>query len=82
MKKQTISITLSEYLNSEKMLFGSDYSDCMEGALRDEYYNEKIVNTVRHGAIITRHVYDNLTQGQKYHFDKHFNHRGDKIVSN
>ena len=82
MKKQTISITLSEYLNSEKMLFGSDYSDCMEGALRDEYYNEKIVNTVKNGAIITQHVYDSLTQGQKFHFDKHLNYRGDKIVSN
>lgn len=82
MEKQTISITLTEYLNSEKMLFGSDYSECMEGTIRDEYYNEKIVTPVKNGAIITQHVYESLTQGQKFHFNKHLNHRGDKVVIN
>lgn len=45
----------------------------------DNEYYELIENYIKQGNTITNEIYTSLTQGQQYHFNKHYNSRGDKI---
>ena len=46
----------------------------------DEYYTI-IENHIKQGGSITNEIYNSLTDGQKYHFNKHYNYRGDKVIN-
>ena len=46
----------------------------------DEYYS-LLEDHVKQGGTISQEVYNSLTQGQQYHFNKHYNFRGDKITN-
>lgn len=47
----------------------------------DEEYYTIIENHIKQSGSITNEVYNSLTDGQKYHFNKHYNYRGDKIIN-
>ena len=75
-------LTLQEYLQEQKEELKLLYSSDIETMLIDEYYNN-ICEYMRNNnslGLISKKVYNSLTQGQKYHFDKHFNYRGDKVI--
>lgn len=46
----------------------------------DEYY-AIVEDHIKQSGTITQEVYNSLTDGQKYHFNKHYNHRNDKIIN-
>jgi len=48
----------------------------------DNEYYKLIENHIKQkGNTIPNEVYNSLTQGQQYHFNKCYNHRGDKVVN-
>jgi len=47
----------------------------------DSEYYELIEEYVKQGGIITNEIYTSLTDGQKYHFNKHYNFRNDKVIN-
>ena len=47
----------------------------------DSEYYELIENHIKQGGVITNEIYHSLTQGQQYHFNKHYNSRGDKVIN-
>lgn len=58
---------------------GITYSETLAAELSDEYY-EILEYSIKQGGTITQEQYNDLTEGQKFHFNKHYNHRSDKIV--
>lgn len=58
---------------------GEIVSDTMLSSIDNEYYN-MLCEHIKKGNTITSEIYDDLSDGQKYHFNKHYNHRGDKVV--
>lgn len=69
--------TRYEYLEKAREELGEDFSDLVVG-IDNEYY-AIIAKEVKNGKTISQSIYDSLTEGQKFHFTKHYNHRGDKI---
>lgn len=69
--------TRNEYLEKAKEELGEDFSDLVVG-IDNEYY-ALVEKEVKDGKAISQAVYDSLTAGQKFHFNKHYNHRGDKV---
>jgi len=53
--------------------------DTITAAASDEYYNA-IEKLMKVGGEISQAVYDSLTEYQQFHFNKHYNFRGDKII--
>jgi len=53
----------------------------IQGINFDNEYYELIENYIKQGNTITNEVYNSLTQGQQYHFNKHYNSRGDKVIN-
>jgi hypothetical protein len=51
------------------------------GITFDNEYYELIENHIKQGETITNEVYNSLTQGQQYHFNKHYNYRNDKVIN-
>lgn len=70
-------VTREEYLKQEKEELGSDFTH-LEAGIDNEYYS-MVEKEVKDGKTISQAVYDSLTQGQRFHFNKHYNHRGDKV---
>ena len=76
-------ITRSQYITEQQEEIeatGLLCSEIMIEELSNEYYNNEICDHCKRGGTITIEVYNNLTPGQQFHFNKHYNHRGDKIV--
>lgn len=71
---QTRDVFLSEY----KEELGEREFKSMFSIIDNEYY-ALIEKDVKEGRIITQEVYDSLAVGQRFHFNKHYNHRGDKV---
>lgn len=70
--------TRSEFLEEAKEELGETEFNSMSHCLDNEYY-ESIEKQVKDGKFITKEVFDSLSEGQKFHFTKHHNFRGDKI---
>lgn len=79
MKNEAKLITRQEYLNKAKAVLGKEYKS-LESTIENEYYNI-LCDKVKAGETISEKVYNDLTEGQKYHFAKHHNYNGDKINS-
>lgn len=47
--------------------------------IENEYYSMVEVRA-KEGKAISKRVYDSLTEGQRFHFNKHFNFRGDMVL--
>jgi len=77
---KTISeLTRHEYIAQQREeMKGFFISDCILDDLSNNYY-DYICEWMRAGNSITQLVYDSFTDGQKFHFNKHYNYRGDKI---
>jgi rubrerythrin len=71
--------TRYEFIQAAKEELGNDYKG-LESAFENEYY-EMVENEIKAGNTITQEVYDSLTEGQKFHFNKHYNYLGDKVQS-
>jgi hypothetical protein len=69
--------TRDEYLEKEKKELGEEFSTFAVG-IDNEYYSI-VEKEVKGGKTISQAVHDSLTAGQKFHFNKHYNHRGDKV---
>lgn len=70
--------TRDEYLREAKAELGErEYANLSSG-IDNEYY-ALVENQAKQGIPISRFVYDNLSKGQRYHFNKHYNHRGDLV---
>jgi len=76
--------TRSAYIANEKALMLVDglSSQEIEGFNFDNEYYDLLVSHVKAGNKISNEVYKDLTQGQQYHFTKHYNSRNDKIIDN
>jgi hypothetical protein len=70
--------TLHEFLEEAREELGSDYSSGLAASFEQEYY-ELVIKEVKDGKQINKAVYDSLPDMKKYHFNKHYNHRNDKI---
>lgn len=70
--------TRSEFLEEAKVELGEIEFKSLYHSLDNEYY-ESIEKQVKDGKVITKEVFDSLSEGQKFHFTKHYNFRGDKI---
>lgn len=70
--------TLSAFLNEQKQELKTLYSSCIESELTNEFYTT-IENNIKNYGTITKQVYDSLNEGQKRHFDRNYNIRGDKV---
>jgi hypothetical protein len=46
----------------------------------DNEYYAMVETQAKSGKAIDKKVYDSLTEGQRYHFNKHFNHRGEMVL--
>lgn len=71
-------LTKQEFMEEAKLDLGEVDFKSMFHVLDNEYY-ELVEKEVKEGKIITQEVYDSLTDGQRYHFNKHHNHRRDKV---
>lgn len=70
--------TREVFLNEAKQEVGEkEYKD-LYPSFDNEYY-EGIIQEVKNGKRISKEVYNSLSNGQRYHFNKHYNHRGDKV---
>lgn len=70
--------TRYDYLDEARKDLGERVFKSIEANLDNEYY-VMIECEVKEGKIISPEVYESLSRGQKYHFTKHYNHRGDKV---
>lgn len=70
--------TRDEYLASAKIELGEKEFSRMRNALSNGYYRS-IASQASKGISIPKAIYDSLSEGHRYHFDKHFNHRGDRV---
>jgi hypothetical protein len=70
--------TRDEFMKETKEELGEKvFSDLYVG-IDNEYY-EMVESQVKQGEAISQKVYDSLTEGQRYHFTKHYNHRGNMV---
>lgn len=69
--------TREEYLEKARTELGDDFPHLVAG-IDNEYY-ATVEKEVKQGKSISQEVYNSLAEGQKYHFNKHYNHRGDKV---
>lgn len=70
--------TRDEYLAEAKEELGErTYADLHVGLDNDFY--ETIIVEAKQGTKISKKVYDSLTDGQRFHFNKHYNHRGTMV---
>lgn len=76
-------MTREQYLKEqlrEYLLAGNEATDAILTGLNDEWYNEITKNITQFKGTITLAEYNSMTAGQEYHFNKHYNLRGDKIA--
>jgi hypothetical protein len=72
--------TLQEFLKDRKNQYGDLMTDIVESACINEYYDYIKMHVGGCNGKITQKIYDSMTDGQKFHFNKHYNFRGDKII--
>lgn len=70
--------TRNEYLEKEKVELGEIEFKSLFHIIDNDYY-AMVENYVKEGKTISQDVYDSLAEGQRFHFNKHYNHRGDKV---
>lgn len=74
-------LTRDEYLKEMQKEFGEhnakEFMHLRVGF--DNNYYAMLENEIKQGKLITRKVYESLTDGQRYHFNKHYNFRNDRI---
>jgi hypothetical protein len=70
--------TRDEYLKKAREELGERDFGSMSHSIDNEYYS-LVEKEVKCGKTISPAVHDSLTAGQKFHFNKHYNHRGDKV---
>lgn len=76
--------TRTAYINRNKTELETEgifFSDCMAIDLGNEYYEEIVIKHIKQGGMIENKVYKDLTEGQKYHFNKFLNWENDKIIN-
>lgn len=76
--------TRTEYINRNRVEIeaeGIDFSDCMAETFSSEYYEEIVIKHIKQGGMIENNVYKDLTDGQKYHFNKFLNWDNDKVIN-
>lgn len=71
---QTRDVFMEEY---KEDLGEREFKD-MFPSIDNEYYS-LIEKEIKDGKTIALEVYDSLAEGQRFHFNKHYNHRGDKV---
>lgn len=71
--------TREEYMNRAKEEIGERDFVHLYSGIENEYYL-MIETQAKEGKAISKKVYDNLTEGQRFHFNKHFNFRGDMVL--
>lgn len=70
--------TKHEFLEEEKEAMGERDYNGISSKLDNDYY-EMVEQAVKAGGTISQAVYDSLSDGQRFHFNKHYNHRNDKV---
>lgn len=70
--------TKDEFLKEYKTDLGEQEFKSMYSIIDNEYY-ELVEKDAKNGLVISQEVYDSLSEGQRFHFDKHYNHRGDMV---
>lgn len=70
--------TRNEYFEKEKVELGEIEFKSLFHIIDNDYY-AMVENYVKEGKTISQDVYDSLAEGQRFHFNKHYNHRGDKV---
>jgi hypothetical protein len=72
--------SLTEFLEEAKDEIGdlNDYN-ILENSLKSEYY-ELIEAHVKAGGTLTRKQFNQLDGMLQFHFNKHYNYRGDKVI--
>jgi hypothetical protein len=70
--------TKEEYMKEAKEELGDkEFSDFYVG-LDNEFYS-MVEKQAKQGKAISEKVYNSLSEGQRFHFNKHYNYRGDMI---
>jgi len=75
--------TRTEYISEQRAelaIEGLTPLEIQELNFDNEYYT-LVEDHLKQGKNITNEMYNDLTQGQKYHFNKKYNSRGDKVLN-
>lgn len=70
--------TKEEYFEQEKNEIGDLEFRNMKHCIDNAYY-DLVEAHVKTGNSISHRVYDSLSEGQRFHFNKHYNYRNDKV---
>lgn len=67
-----------EYLSDAKLELGERVYADLSSSIDNDYYSH-VESQAKQGIPISRFIYNNLSKGQRYHFNKHYNYRGDMV---
>lgn len=70
--------TRDEYLKEAEIELGERKFKHMRPGLDNSYYRN-VASQASEGNPISGAVYDSLSEGQRFHFNKHYNHRGTMV---
>lgn len=70
--------TRDEFLEEAKQELGEQEFLHLSVAIDNEYY-EMVEDQVKQGIAISKTIYESLAEGQRYHFNKHYNHRNNMV---
>lgn len=71
--------TKEQFFNEYKEDIGEKEFINLYSNIDNEYY-ELVEHEVKKGNVITQEVYSSLSEGQRYHFNKNYNHNNDKVA--
>jgi len=81
MEASRVMVTMDEYIRRQQIeLKGLLCEDSITIAATTEYY-EEVEKQMKKGNTITKIVYDSLNDGQRFHFNKHYNIAGNKVLN-
>jgi hypothetical protein len=72
-------MTRDQYIKEAIEELGEREYKFLSASIDNEYY-EMVETEAKQGNVISKEVYNSLTEGQRYHFNKHYNHRNDLIA--
>lgn len=75
-----MNYTRGEYILRQQEELKGLLSEVSIGIEASKTYYDDIENYIKNGNKITLRMYESLSLGQKFHFNKHYNYRGDKII--
>lgn len=80
-EKTNRMLTLDQYIEKNKTEYADIFvsEDLARMELKKEYY-EKIIEWIKQGNKISEKAYNSLPSDLQFHFNKHYNYRGDKIL--